>query len=257
MSIPIIKKNYTHQYKKCSTALQENTRANRKSRSEARYLEDPGASLGAVLEEGRLHLDALLLQVLRPPHGLQPLRGLDHLARRLVHRPHAVQSHNGRAVELTATWRLGGSWRVDLHLLPHDEHVGVQVQPRHVRHPQEAHVAVPIAPDGEVLDGAALVGGPLVVAVAVGDDHLRYFVQGGQRVVAWTVELDASWVGFLRGLPHHIRQLIITRGVEERDVCVVVAAVVVFLVGLGVCVEVVVVVVVLAAPPVGPNIKVH
>lgn len=63
------------------------------SRLEARYLEDPGASLRAVLKEGCLHLDALLLQVLRPPHGLQPLRGLDHLACCLVHWPHAVQSH--------------------------------------------------------------------------------------------------------------------------------------------------------------------
>lgn len=38
------------------------------------YLEDPRSSLRAILNEVSLHLDTLPLQVVTPPHGLQPVR---------------------------------------------------------------------------------------------------------------------------------------------------------------------------------------
>lgn len=63
-------------------------------------------------------------------------------------------THHSGLVEPLSHFGLEGSVRVHLELLPDDEDDGVKVEPRHVSVGGEAHVAVTLSTDAEVLNEA-------------------------------------------------------------------------------------------------------
>ena len=81
------------------------------------YLEDPGASVGAILEKLGAHGKAFLFKVSRPPHPVKTLLVLDDVTCAAVQRPYSVQRDlhmatvtwwqlcSNMAATVAATWR--------------------------------------------------------------------------------------------------------------------------------------------------------